>query len=179
MTSIDSTEIIRELQNYLRAIALYQNRPASLQVTGRYDQATRSAVEAFQKENGLPVTGDLDLATWEAVTGVYQRIITQNSTPIPLDLFPSSDFLLGMGSSGRLVQGIQMILQSLSEKFHNIPAVQPSGTFDDTTRRAVRLIQEKSGLEPTGIIDALTWNRIAWLYNFTSQVVFNTQIHET
>lgn len=94
---------------------------------------------------------------------------------IPLELFPTADFILGAGASGRLVTAMQLILQSLGEKYQNIPPVSPQGTFDESTRQAVIVIQQRAGLQPTGLIDFITWNRIAQLYNFSSKVIFDTQ----
>lgn len=37
--------------------------------TGDYDAATEAAVASFQEDEGLPVTGAMDAATWEAMQG--------------------------------------------------------------------------------------------------------------
>lgn len=96
---------------------------------------------------------------------------------ISLELFPSADFLLGIGTSGRLVTGLQLILQALGEKYRNFPPVRPEGVYNEATRLAVIFLQQRAGLEPTGIIDLTTWNHIARLYNFSSKVFFDNQIH--
>lgn len=49
------------------AVAAIQKR---LQVTqsGTFDAATRTAVISWQQEHELPVTGVVDVATWESMT---------------------------------------------------------------------------------------------------------------
>lgn len=179
MASIDTTAAIRELQTYLRTISRFQGKMPLLQATGTYDDLTRKAVMEFQQEHNLPVTGAVDLTTWEAIASAYQKTIFRNSIPIPLDLFPSSSFLLGKGASGELVQGVQLVLRALAQKFHNLPMAPNSGVFEGETEQAVQEIQRKTQLEPTGVIDLATWNHIAWLYNFTSKEVFDGKVHES
>lgn len=35
--------------------------------TGKWDQASTTAVQAYQRAASLPATGDLDAATWKAL----------------------------------------------------------------------------------------------------------------
>ena len=98
---------------------------------------------------------------------------------VALDLFPDRDFVLSIGSSGRLVTGMQLILQALSESYRNIPFVQSAGRFDEQMRSAVTVIQQKAGLPMTGAIDISTWNMIARLYGVISKITFRAQPHES
>lgn len=47
-----------------------QNLPA-VKICGRYDEETAKAVEAFQQLFQLPVTGQTDKETWDALTISY------------------------------------------------------------------------------------------------------------
>ncbi|MCI8600170.1 MAG: peptidoglycan-binding protein [Oscillospiraceae bacterium] len=178
MTTIDSSAAICEIQSYLRAIDRFQGGSPTLQVNGVYDDTTCQMVAAFQKSHNLPDSGKMDIETWEAIAGSYQQIMLQNSVPSMLDCFPSSCFLLGKGASGNLVQGMQLVLQFLAEKFHNIPIAPCSGSFEDETEQAVMELQRRCELDPTGVIDLATWNHIASLYNFAAKELFDAKIHQ-
>jgi len=68
-----------ELQRFLKNENLYFH-----EISGVFDAETREAVNSFQRKNGLPVTGKVDLATW-GVLG--QRAATPVlTTPPPGDL---------------------------------------------------------------------------------------------
>ncbi|MFQ4136629.1 peptidoglycan-binding protein [Nodosilinea sp. PGN35] len=64
-----------ELQQLLRQAGFL---PANFIATGIYDQTTQNAVREFQRVNGLPVTGTVDAATWQAL---YRA--TSPPTPLP------------------------------------------------------------------------------------------------
>ncbi|WP_026073233.1 peptidoglycan-binding protein [Nodosilinea nodulosa] len=64
---------VMELQRLLRQAGFL---PSNFIVTGIYDATTQAAVREFQRVNGLPVTGTVDAATWQAL---YRA-----TTPTPL-----------------------------------------------------------------------------------------------
>lgn len=66
---------VMELQRLLRQAGFL---PPNFIVTGIYDQTTQNAVREFQRVNGLPVTGIVDAATWQAL---YRA--TAPPTPLP------------------------------------------------------------------------------------------------
>ncbi len=55
---------VMELQRRLRQAGFL---PAGFITSGIYDQTTQAAVREFQRVNGLPVTGVVDGATWQAL----------------------------------------------------------------------------------------------------------------
>lgn len=175
--AIDSSGLIRELQTCLRQIFREDGSPP-LQITGVYDDPTRQAVARVQQQAGLPADGELNFASWEAVSRACRRANARFAAPVLLDLFPSADFLLSRGASGNLVLGMQLLLRFLSEKYRNIPAAEQTGSFGPATEQAVQALQRKAGLPVTGVINAETWNRMALLYNFVSKVRFDAQVHE-
>lgn len=72
-------EDVTELQRFLKNENLYFR-----ELSGVFDAATREAVNSFQKRNGLPVTGKVDIATWRFLG---QSVATPVlSTPPPGDL---------------------------------------------------------------------------------------------
>ena len=68
---VPSADVI-ELQRLLRQTGFL---PSNFIITGIYDATTQAAVREFQRVNGLPVTGIVDAATWQAL---YQA-----TTPTP------------------------------------------------------------------------------------------------
>ena len=62
---------IRSLQTMLRVISEYNGSVPTLIPDGIYGNETRDAVIAFQRNNGLPVTGITDQQTWEKISAQY------------------------------------------------------------------------------------------------------------
>jgi peptidoglycan hydrolase-like protein with peptidoglycan-binding domain len=48
-----------------------QSAGQQIKADGAFGPATLAAVQSFQTANGLPVTGQLDTATWRALTDRY------------------------------------------------------------------------------------------------------------
>jgi len=72
-------EDVATIQEYLAYIAAtYPAIPAPA-VTGVYGMETVQAVEAFQQEFGLPVTGTVGVLTWDAIATLYSDLRTGNS----------------------------------------------------------------------------------------------------
>ena len=161
-------EAVRELQQYLRFIERYQGEKSPLVPTGQMDEDTRRAVRQFQERYQLPVTGEIDLETWERVLQEYHRILAAIQDPVPLALFPAPDFLLHKGASGELTKMVQLVLRALTQTFCDLPSLSATGVFDEDTEKVVQAIQERIGVSPTGRIDMETWNGIAHLYNFVT-----------
>ena len=59
---------------------------------------------------------------------------------------------------------VQAMLYSIFLVFPNAPRVDITGVHNENSVEAVVFVQEITGLEPTGVIDTLTYNQIAHLY---------------
>lgn len=71
-------EDVAVIQEYLAYIStIYTTIPAP-SVTGVYGMETVQAVEAFQQEFGLPVTGTVGVITWNAIASLYSDLRTGN-----------------------------------------------------------------------------------------------------
>ncbi len=62
------------------------------------------------------------------------------------------------------VYELQEWLRELHFAGYPIDLVTPSGTYGDETRAAVRQLQVYAGLDPSGIVDEETWNRLRQEY---------------
>ena len=61
---------------------------------------------------------------------------------------------------------MQTYLNAISARYPNIPPVSEDGIFGGDTEDAVLAFQRAVRLNPTGVIDVSTWERIVELYNF-------------
>ena len=72
---------------------------------------------------------------------------------------------LRQGMSGQSIRLIQEYLSFIALFFRSINTVATTGYFGPGTAAAVRRFQSEFGLEPTGVVDEATWNRIALIYS--------------
>lgn len=107
-----------------------------------YGELTRQAVQRFQQDVGLEVTGQADAATWAAI---YSRA---GAADVPADA-------MKYGDSGDNVKAVQARLNALGF-FDNAL----SGEYGYATETAVRLFQTAAGLEATGVLDGDTSSRL-------------------
>ncbi len=161
---------VSEVQNKLRQLGIDRGDIAELAVDGVYGAETSLAVSRFQQENGLPVTGKVDFATWEALNDAYGELLERRKPPERVAVL-GCNVKLNNGSSGDAVYILQVMLNSLGQHFSNIGNVTVDGNFGDETEQAVKEYQRAAGLEVTGEVNKPTFNAIAVLYNnFFEQV---------
>ncbi len=65
---------IRYLQQYINVIAQEYAEVPEIPVTGVFDEATRDAVFVFQSAFRQPITGVVDVTTWENIASLYDTI---------------------------------------------------------------------------------------------------------
>lgn len=162
----DEAIYIRELQRYLRSIQQAVQGYSNVPVDGIYGRDTELAVRSFQQSVGLPVTGNVDRVTWEALFASYQTVEYLNANPYSIYGFRMGQPPLAVGTQNDAVYMLQIILQKLHSTYTYIPAVDtPTGIYTENTAAAVRMLQFHSGINKTGITDKATWDRIIALYN--------------
>lgn len=156
---------IYELQVMLRRIAQADNNIATVNPSGVYDKSTANAVSEVQEQNGLPVTGRVDYATWNIITALFSLAMGKFSENTPLRIFPDASYIADTGEISDLVMIIQLLLNALSSSYDEYRHIKPSGIYDDETKSAVRHFQEVNRLPQTGKVDSDTWDAIAHSYN--------------
>ena len=154
---------IREIQEYLRTIALTDNNYNELAVDGIYGTETAEAVRQYQLMNGLPVTGAVDSITWERLSADYLNALTLFSEAVPLQVFPSPQHRIRMGDRGEVVYILQVILNTLGD---TADAIVITGEFDQATQSRVKELQKISGFEENGEVDRAFWDHLASWYNY-------------
>ncbi len=131
---------VKQLQQALKDLGYYKST-----VDGKFGNGTRTAVRAFQKMNGLSVSGVADLATQ---TLLYQGA-PKNADGLVISN-PNKDVYetLSRGMKGEQVKTLQRRLKELGYYTSTI-----DGSFGSGTLNAVRAFQKKAGLSQTGIAD--------------------------
>lgn len=159
-TEAQRQEHIEEVLGYLYQIALRDSRIPIVLPGKEYTEEAALAVRAYQQAYNLPVTGEIDDATWNSIVETYHRLLDEAA---PLVIFPSGAFLLQENDSGDLVQLVQVLLNLAASHYSNLPAVAVTGEFNGETADAIRKLQAISALPETGSLDRPTWNRLAAL----------------
>ncbi|MDE5772123.1 MAG: peptidoglycan-binding protein [Ruminococcus sp.] len=152
------------LQYYLAVIGAYYEAVTPVEITGYFGEKTENAVKSFQRVFGLPQTGEIDRATRNDIYRAYQGIIES----VPPDytevaLYPNT--VLKEGITSDSVRIIQEYLTFINETYPNIPAVNNTGYFGPLTKQSVIEFQKQFGINPTGIVGAVTWDKIAEIYS--------------
>ncbi len=161
-------EHIFQVQTFLRIVAYSNPNIPMIVPDGIFGEETKVAVEAFQREYFLPVTGEVDYATWKELVLQYNKSMDRVTTPVPVEAFPSPDDVFKEGDRGYTVSLIKIMLSAIADKFPNQPTItMDNPTLFDFTREtttALKAFQEKSGLKPTGEADLETWTLLARSY---------------
>ncbi len=162
----DTGIYVRVLQYYLAVIGYFANSVPVVAIDGNYGQETTNAVLAFQQLAGLPTDGVVGRDTWNRILEAYAgvlRIIPENFYGNAAILYPGR--VLSQGSSGEDVTALQRYLNRIAQTYASIPTVTPTGYFGAETRRAVIEFQRIFGLTQSGVVGAVTWDRIASEYD--------------
>ena len=161
--TVDSRPYVIELQGYLRTIQRVRQGSTTVPQDGYYGPATAEGVRQFQQEEGLPPTGRVDAATWDALYRAYTAITAAAQPPTPIVGKGSTP--LAEGDRGDPVLFLNAMIGRLARVYNNILYTPPDNRYTPATAYAVRGIQEWAGLPVTGKTDTATWDVIATLYN--------------
>lgn len=164
-TKSDTESHIKELQTYLRGISFINSNVPRIVPDGVYGALTSEAVSAFQKNYGLPQTGEADRATWNKIHSAYQDVLAYYGEQEKLAPFPSPGHVIMFGEKGYLIQLLQIMINTIADYYTNIRNVPVSGKFDEPTMCAVIQLQNILGIYPDGQLDKSAWNKIVRLYN--------------
>lgn len=162
----ESGMAVRYLQYYLAVVGAYYNNVMPVTITGNFDAETENSVRSFQQVFGLPQTGIVDRATWDALEdaylGIVENVPINESSEEPV-LFPG--VILTEGMTSPYVRVLQEYLTYLHNFYPSIPEVQATGFFGPLTKQAVTEFQRIFGLVQNGAVGADTWNTISDIYN--------------
>lgn len=165
MDTRDEMAAIREIQENLQILYKDGYSLPYVGVDGIYGDATADAVGDFQHIVGLEPTGVVDIDTWTALVAAARQaqVRAQESAAIKPFERRLQNNEVKMGEISDLVTIIQLMLKTLTE--YEYGEVIADGVFGDVTENAIIDFQRRNGLEPTGVVDKITWNALARAYN--------------
>ena len=161
----DSGSAIKNIQYFLNYLSEFYSEIPRVEIDGIYGVSTENAVKAFQRFFELPVTGSVDLSTYDTLYRTYLGFI--ESIPFRYldgEIYPYPGIPLRIGSESEVVRLLQEYLNYISQFFGQIPSVSPTGYFGERTEEAVIAFQRLNGINPNGTVGAETWNAITSLY---------------
>ena len=156
---------IRSLQTMLRVIAEDDDRLPTVVPDGIYGPTTMQAVSAFQRQNGLPVTGVADQITWEQIVAVYEPALVRVGKAEPIEIVMDPGKVFRFGDSSPYIYLLQSMLIQLSNDHPAINRPDHSGVIDTSTADALSAFQRLSALPVTGELDKITWKHL--VHQFT------------
>lgn len=155
---------VRRLKTMLAKISsLYKEIP-EVNVDRDFDEKTKNAVIKFQKTFGLNQTGDVDINTWRNIVFVYLSLDSGRNINTSDILFPFP-FELKLGDNNGYVAVLKEYMNVLARNGYNIRILPIDNIFDSATERNVKSLQKVFDLRKTGVVDKITWNKIASTYN--------------
>lgn len=156
---------VSELQYVLSLISAFNSSVRAPAIDGIFGPETRASVEDFQYDYGIPVTGEVDSATWQALYSTYRnllRSLPDDYFSVETGRYPGTPLVTG--SRGETVRELQLYLNRISDVYTEIPKLTVDGVFGAGTASAVREYQRIFGLPVTGVVGAATWYSIAGTY---------------
>lgn len=151
---------IRSLQTMLRVIAEDDGRQPTVIPDGIYGPDTMTAVSAFQRQNGIPVTGVADQNTWDQIVLAYEPALIRINKPQPIQIILNPGQVFRYGDSSPYVYLLQSMLTQLSNDHPTIIPPGHSGVMDDATTQSLSGFQQLSKLPVTGEFDRVTWKHL-------------------
>ncbi len=169
----DYGQRVRYLAYFLNTISYFNPEIPTVNSGGVYNEAMEEQVKAFERFYGLNPDGVVDFRTFQLISKVYLDIL--NNLPEGYEgstaaLYPGYNLTPGMRNDD--VREMQIYLNVIGQNVAAVPTVEVTGYFGEQTERAIIAFQQLYGIEPTGIVGALTWDTLAREYNY---IRFGTQ----
>lgn len=159
---------VRTLQQMLRILARDDNRLAYVKPDGIYGPQTKLAVEVFQRQHHLPVTGTADQQTWDAIVTACDDAAVRVLPAQAIRPFIPSGHIYHRQDTCANIHLSQAMLEALAAHFPNHPCPTHSGCLDENTTTALSCFQHVCGLPETGDLDRHTWRMLAMVYSCLS-----------
>ena len=164
---------VMTLQNHINdVVPVFANIP-TVNPTGNYGPNTKAAVTELQNRLNLPQNGTVDENTWNGIERMRTQVI--RGSEAQFGQYPGFDLREGMQDeirgiaitteelTGRPVYSIQYMLRMINRE-KDLPGI-PDGIFGPQTTERVRVFQTEQGLQPTGIVDIVTFDAIKIAYD--------------
>ena len=157
---------VSNLQYFLSYLSQFYSSIPQIAIDGSFGESTRNAVIAAQNTFGLTPDGIVGEVTWNAIYDAYLGIVAE----IPLkyiegNVLPYPGTPLRVGSDSDAVLLLQQYINVIAQVYPEVNSVNLTGYFGPQTDSAIRAIQSISGLEPNGVVGAITWEALTSLYS--------------
>ena len=149
-----------ELQYLLSFIARFVPFIPAPAVDGIFGEETERSLIAFQTYYGMDETGVADDAVWSRLRSVYRGMLESSPDDYYLANEAYYGYPIAAGSEGPFVSRVQGYLNYLSKFYPEIQSVTVDGVFGPGTERAIRSFQRLFGIDESGAVGALTYNRL-------------------
>ena len=170
--------------NYVRQLKVQLNRisnnypaiPKIEEETIFFTTDMEESIKEFQRIFDLPVTGEVDKATWYEVKYLYNAVkkvadLAGEGISVEEVEFPYGD-TLQEGESGPYIRALNYLLNFLSYFDSDIPMLNLAGEdFTEDTKEMVVAFQTDYDIEATGVVDKNTWNALVTAYNQTRETI--------
>ena len=160
---------VERIQRQLNRISRnYPLIPKIQSVDGIFGADTRDAVIAFQSTFNLEPDGIVGKQTWYKIQYIYvavKKLAQLDSEGLKYsDIQKQFTTALSFGDTGEPVQALQYYLKYVGIYNQALTPIEVTGTFDSATEQALRSFQTFYGLEPTGILNLNTINKLNQVY---------------
>jgi len=163
---------VRSLQTMLRVIAEDDPSLPTVIPDGIYGPSTMIAVTAFQRREGIPITGIVDESTWTRIVTAYEPALIRIGKAEPIEILLEPGQVILIGEKSPYIYLTQGILAQLSHDHAAIRFPDLTGVLDEVTSDALKEFQKLAGLPVTGTLDRITWRHLS--RQFTLNAAHNT-----
>ncbi len=160
---------VERIQRQLNRISRnYPLIPKIQSVDGIFGADTRDAVIAFQSTFNLEPDGIVGKQTWYKIQYIYvavKKLAQLDSEGLQYsEIQKQFTTALSFGDTGEPIQALQYYLKYVGIYNQALTPIEVTGTFDSATEQALRSFQTFYGLEPTGILNLNTINKLNQVY---------------
>ena len=155
---------VMSLQYMLRQLSRNYKFLPQVAVDGVFGERTLEAVMCFQREAGLPVTGTVDQATWDAVRNCWLAQRSKTGYSRATRIFPSEGIQVHEGETKEYLIVPQTMFNILAGQFEGITLCPADGCNGPASADNIRWLQRAAGLPQTGCMDTATWDALSHLY---------------
>ena len=155
-------DLNRISKNYPAIKPVYDN-------IGAYTEELRDSVKKFQEIFNLPVTGEVDKATWYKIKYIYTSVkklsdlYSEGITPEEAKFDYKDE--LKYGDTGLQVEYVHYFLNAIAFLDNDIPILQTNSVYNDNTKTMVMAFQKKYNLPVTGVFTYKDFKVLEETYN--------------
>lgn len=161
---------VQAIQRDLNRIRInYPAIPKIETALGAYNKETEDAVKKFQEIFNLPITGEVDKATWYKIKYIYTSVkklsdlYSEGLSPQEATFLYKDE--IKYGDTGIEVEYIHYFLNAIAFLDPDIPRLKTNSVFNDNTKTMLMAFQSKYGLPVTGIVTYTDWALLREVYS--------------